>query len=157
LTITYLTGDATRPVDCGNQARIIAHLCNVQGKWSGSFADALTRRWPVAEKEFREWHASGRLFELGAIKFTPVEFKVLACHMIADALGIKYDALAQCFQCLGEILNFSCAEASGMGNSIHMPRIGCGLAGGEWSEVEPLILEHFIKRHIPVYVYDLGA
>jgi hypothetical protein len=35
-----------------------------------------------------------------------------------------------------------------------MPRIGCGLAGGEWSIVEPLIEEHLVKVGVPVTVYN---
>ena len=37
-----------------------------------------------------------------------------------------------------------------------MPRIGCGLAGGKWSRVEPLIIERLVKRDIAVTVYDHG-
>jgi hypothetical protein len=33
-----------------------------------------------------------------------------------------------------------------------MPRIGCGLAKGDWDQVEPLIQESL--GDIPVYVYD---
>jgi hypothetical protein len=37
-----------------------------------------------------------------------------------------------------------------------MPRIGCGLAGGKWSRVEPLITERLVRRGIAVTVYDHG-
>lgn len=43
-----------------------------------------------------------------------------------------------------------------LGASIHMPRIGCGLAGGKWSHVEPLITERLVRRGITVTVYDHG-
>lgn len=39
--------------------------------------------------------------------------------------------------------------------TVHMPRIGCGLAGGSWSKVEPLIKEELSDRGIQVVVYDL--
>jgi hypothetical protein len=35
-----------------------------------------------------------------------------------------------------------------------MPRIGCGLAGGDWSRIEPLIEESLVRRGLPVSVYD---
>lgn len=38
-----------------------------------------------------------------------------------------------------------------------MPRIGCGLAGGEWSVVEPIIISTLCANNIPVYVYDFDA
>jgi hypothetical protein len=37
-----------------------------------------------------------------------------------------------------------------------MPRIGCGLAGGAWSRIEPLITARLTARSIPVTVYDHG-
>jgi hypothetical protein len=38
--------------------------------------------------------------------------------------------------------------------TIHMPRIGCGLAGGKWESVEPLI--RIAIPTIEVFVYDLS-
>lgn len=40
--------------------------------------------------------------------------------------------------------------------TIHMPRIGTGLAGGDWEEVSQVIREELIAKGIPVTVYDLG-
>jgi O-acetyl-ADP-ribose deacetylase (regulator of RNase III) len=39
--------------------------------------------------------------------------------------------------------------------SVHMPRIGCGLAGGTWNKVEAIILDKLSNLDISVYVYDL--
>ena len=35
-----------------------------------------------------------------------------------------------------------------------MPRIGCGLAGGRWEKVEPLVRTRLSDRGISVTVYD---
>ncbi len=35
-----------------------------------------------------------------------------------------------------------------------MPRIGCGLAGGKWEEIEKIIIRTLIHRQVDVYVYD---
>jgi hypothetical protein len=37
-----------------------------------------------------------------------------------------------------------------------MPRIGCGLAGGKWERIEPLILQELSQHDVAVYVYDFG-
>ncbi len=37
-----------------------------------------------------------------------------------------------------------------------MPRIGCGLAGGKWEEIEPIIQSALLENGIEVYVYDLN-
>lgn len=38
--------------------------------------------------------------------------------------------------------------------SIHMPRIGCGLAGGTWDKIEPLLMECLSSKGVQVTVYD---
>jgi hypothetical protein len=40
--------------------------------------------------------------------------------------------------------------------SVHMPRIGCGLAGGKWEEIEPIIERTLVAKGMTVVVYDLG-
>jgi hypothetical protein len=39
--------------------------------------------------------------------------------------------------------------------SVHMPRIGTGDAGGEWTMIEDLIQDTLIRRGVSVTVYDL--
>jgi hypothetical protein len=48
-------------------------------------------------------------------------------------------------------------KAAELGAFVHMPRIGCGLAGGEWRRVEPLIERRLVRRGIPVTVDDHGT
>lgn len=50
--------------------------------------------------------------------------------------------------------NKSADEALKLKASIHMPRIGCGLAGGKWEEIEIIIERTLIKNNVEVYVYD---
>ena len=40
--------------------------------------------------------------------------------------------------------------------SVHMPRIGCGLAVGRWEEIEPIISEELLAEGVDVTVYDFG-
>lgn len=60
---------------------------------------------------------------------------------------IRYDALERCLVALA-------GHAVELGASVHMPRIGCGLAGGVWSRVEPLVTGALCERDIEVTVYD---
>lgn len=61
---------------------------------------------------------------------------------------IRYAALAQCLEKLRP-------EAVARRASVHMPRICCGLAGGRWEEVEPLLVRHLAAAGVAVMVYDL--
>ena len=59
---------------------------------------------------------------------------------------IRYDALEQCLKQVESLLAL-------VVGTVHMPRIGTGLGGGTWSEIEPII-ERTLSDW-PVYVYDL--
>jgi hypothetical protein len=41
--------------------------------------------------------------------------------------------------------------------TIHMPRIGAGLAGGNWETISQLVREELCARGISVTVYDWAA
>lgn len=41
--------------------------------------------------------------------------------------------------------------------SVHMPRIGAGLAGGCWDEVAQIIADELTSRGVSVTVYDLPS
>lgn len=60
---------------------------------------------------------------------------------------IRYEEVKKCLEKVAQ-------EAQKINASIHMPRIGCGLAGGKWEEIEPIICETLLKDNIEVYVYD---
>lgn len=40
--------------------------------------------------------------------------------------------------------------------SVHMPRIGCGLAGGTWDQIEPLLSSELIDAGVETVVYDFS-
>ncbi|MDF9816508.1 O-acetyl-ADP-ribose deacetylase (regulator of RNase III) [Streptomyces sp. SPB162] len=48
------------------------------------------------------------------------------------------------------------ARAAELDASVHLPRIGCGLAGGRWECVEPLVRGRLAERGVVVTVYDHG-
>jgi hypothetical protein len=47
-------------------------------------------------------------------------------------------------------------KARELNASVHMPRIGCGLAGGKWEKIEPIIQKHLCDGGIDVTVYDFA-
>lgn len=153
--IAYIKGDATCPQAKGD--KVICHACNDIGGWGKGFVLAISKRWVEPEAEYRKWHAAGKEsgFALGAVQFVQVEPDVWVANMVGQR-GIKrggsgppirYEAIAACLQQVA-------AKARELSASVHMPRIGCGLAGGKWSEVEPLIEQHLVGAGISVTVYD---
>ena len=147
--ITYLVGDATVPA---TRPAVIAHVVNNIGAWGSGFTRAVSRRWPDVESVYRGWHRAGDNFGLGYSQATQVEDGLWVVNMVAQhglrraggPAPIRYRALWTC-------LGFAATLARGHA-SLHMPRIGCGLAGGTWERVEPLVRE--ACAGIDVYVYD---
>ena len=154
LTICYRVGDATALLAEGN--KIIAHICNDRGKWGKGFVLALSRRWRQPAEAFKVWFNEASGFELGAVQFVQVEPDVWVANMVAQqgmkaqkgVPPIRYEALRTCLEKVT-------SKAKELGAAVHMPRIGCGLAGGEWSKVEPIILAALCEKGIEVTVYDL--
>lgn len=158
--IKYVIGDATRPEGEGN--RIIAHVCNDYGGWGKGFVLALSARDAVPEIEYREWVAGlGPVpFGLGKVQIAPyieTDPGLYVANMVARRGEVKpgdiplsYVYLAVCLNKLQVIVDSMRPRAS-----VHMPRIGCGLAGGEWSKVRILVRHFLTNRGVPVTVYDL--
>ncbi|MFD8211609.1 macro domain-containing protein [Streptomyces sp. NPDC059695] len=157
--IEYVRGDATAPRAEG--VKIVAHVCNDLGGWGRGFVLAVSRRWPEPEAAFRRWHRerAGNDFGLGAAQFVPVEPGVWVANLVGQrgirtarstGVPVRYEAIDAA---LGRLAD----KAVELGASVHMPRIGCGLAGGTWDRVEPLVLRRLVARGIPVTVYDFGG
>ena len=153
--ITYRTGDASRPRDT---PVVIAHIVNDVGAWGAGFTRALTKTWgKTPERAYRNWHA-GRLqdapFELGQTLFCGVKADAMTqwvAHLLAQhGIGrgvqrVDYAALQACLHKL--------AAGTPRSFAIAMPRIGTGLGGGRWEDIEPLI-QAALPAHT-VVVYDL--
>ncbi|SCD77101.1 O-acetyl-ADP-ribose deacetylase (regulator of RNase III), contains Macro domain [Streptomyces sp. TverLS-915] len=155
--ITYVRGDATAPR--GRGPRVIAHVCDERGGWGKGFVLALSRRWPEPERAYRDWHRArpSNDFALGALQLVQVERPFWVANMIGrhgtrrggTGVPVRYEAI-------DEALHRLAPEALRLGATVHMPRIGCGLAGGHWDLVEPLIRQRLTQRGVGVTVYDVG-
>ncbi|WP_236242179.1 macro domain-containing protein [Streptomyces sp. CC228A] len=165
--IEFIDGDATTPQADGN--RIIAHVCNDIGAWGAGFVRALSHRWPEPEKEFRRWYrdraSSG--FRLGAVQLVQVDPHVWVANMVGQhgirtRAGTRTDSGTEPadsgppirYEAVGGALHTLAEHALRLHASVHMPRIGCGLAGGTWDRVEPLVVEALGARGIRTVVYD---
>lgn len=160
MTITYVNGDATDPqLISGNN--ILVHVCNNLGRWGAGFTGALSRKWKLPEEEYRKWARQKDPpipFELGRIQIVEVEYNSLSiCNLIgqeglrgvANPSPVRYESISQGLSRLESITKEE--------NEIlfHMPRIGCGLAGGSWDKIEPILQNTLIDKGRSVIVYDL--
>ena len=174
--IKFKKGDATNPTDNGN--KIIVHICNDVGGWGKGFVMAISKRWKQPETEFRNWYKNKELeqtdtvqferieskdkylkenkFELGNVQFVKTTDNIWIANMIAqrdirpskDGIPpIRYTYVAECLERVRQF-------AKRQNASVHMPRIGCGLAGGQWNEIEEIVNANLITHEIETTVYD---
>jgi hypothetical protein len=121
-------------------------------------------------------------FEMGYTQFVPVAFdfstssgstatssrlwvaNMLAQHGVASGFKrsgsnrqpppIRYPKLQQCLAQVAEFAQVLSATARGS-VSVQMPRIGAGLAGGDWNIIASIIEQELVGRGIAVTVLDL--
>lgn len=149
--INYVVGDATEPL--GSGPRLIVHVCNNIGAWGAGFVLALSRKWAAPEVAYRAQHKLVGL-HMGDVTPVHVEPMLFVVNMVAQRgvrtdrmqIPLDYEALDIC---LGKVAQYRMDAAKIPG--IHMPRIGCGLAGGTWAKVEPLLQKHFNNHNVTVY------
>ncbi len=152
MTLQYVNGDATYPLGEKEtpDTKVIMHCCNNRGGWGSGFVLALNRRWKEPEACYR---AMGRR-KLGTVELIGCEPDVWVANIIGqDGYGrerrkyVQYDALAYGFRTLAAHLNPS-------EHTIHAPRLGSGLAGGDWDTIEALIQRELVKLNFNVTIYD---
>lgn len=128
--------EVTPPCRWGKGTRIVTHVCNDIGGRGKGFVLELSRRRPEPEAAYRRWRRERAKndFGLGAVQYVQVERHLWIAHMIGQrgtrtgskGVPVRYEAM-------DAGLTDIAAKAAELGASVHMPRIGCGLAGGKWS------------------------
>ena len=143
--IKYVNGDATLPE--GDGLKMICHVNNNIGKWGKGFVMAVSKRWPETRTKFLEL---GK-WTLGDVQLIQVEDDIIVANMIAqNGIGkpeknrIDYDALTKCLKVVAEY-------AKTFNAKLHMPRIGCGLGGAPWPNIESIIQSTMHSLDITIY------
>lgn len=148
--IKYVIGDATRPQ--GEGKKIIIHVCNDIGAWGAGFVMALSKRWKDPEETYREEKICD--LHLGNVQIVEVEPDIIVANMIAQhGIGfssdgqppIRYGAVRVCLTAVNDL-------AYHIGATVHAPRFGAGLAGGNWNDIEKILHE---TMDVDVTIYDL--
>lgn len=160
MKLQYQMGDATQPAAMPGETAIIVHVCNDGGGWGRGFVVALSARWPAPEQAYRSWHRDGAWegvpFELGRAQMVEVEPDMFVANMIGQhgtrpkqgVPPVRYEAIRSA---LAEVRAFAVQRGAG----VHMPRIGCGLAGGDWATVSAIVEDELVNHGVRVVVYDL--
>lgn len=151
-TFEIVKGDATLP---RGRPAIVAHIVNNRtANWGGrGFARAVRHKWEAVQEDFQEWAQGG--LRLGETRISDAQPGLWVASMIAQSgygpsprPRIRYAALRTALAAVG-------GEALRRNATVHMPRIGTGEAGGDWTIVQDLVREECVRRGVSVIVYDL--
>lgn len=153
--IAYRHGNIVDAI--GKGPAIFCQLVNDRAvRWGGGVAKKFAERCPEAEKEFSEkiMLISAR-DRLGRAIFVSLNDNDKLANIIGqEGFGkslfprIRYSAVQSAFRHVAQ-------EAVNSNATVHMPRIGTGAAGGEWSIIEEIVDDELVRRGIKVIVYDL--
>ena len=142
--IFYKQGDVTDA-----QEQIIAHGVNCTGHFGSGVAGAIKRKHPYV----REQYLGLKEHILGTCQFVNYDNRVwVNAHTQQDKGydGKQYADLMAVGYCLAEIADYM--KVNNL-YTIAMPKIGCGLGGLDWNQVEQLVDE--LLDEYEVYVYEL--
>lgn len=159
--ITYAVGDAANPTV---RPVGVVHIVNDVGAWGRGFTANLPawagvdfRRWTRGEYNHRPdvaFHQLGNIH----ISVCPGDASFRVVHLCAqhglrsreNPIPIDYMALDVCLMTLSRWDALPTFK-------LVMPRIGTGLAGGEWKHIEPLIEKHLGPFDVTVYDRPEGS
>lgn len=158
--IKYIKGDATAPI--GDGVKIIVHVCNNIGAWGAGFVLALSKKWSEPERRYKQMNKVFNGIDLDTIPYVLGDYEIVRVDVdisVANIIGqegvgvkpnqpppIRYYAVHHALKDIA-------THAKLLNGSIHMPRIGCGLAGGDWTIMEAVI-KSAVPDDVPVIVYD---
>jgi O-acetyl-ADP-ribose deacetylase (regulator of RNase III) len=153
--LTFVHGNVLAPAGAGQ--KVICQLVNDQARvWGGGVARAAAQKYPLAQQSFSHWILQiPKKERLGQAHFAAADNEITIASLVAQegygastAPRIRYAALEQAF---GAVAQFAQAHAA----SVHAPRIGAGLSGGDWDTIEEIIRDTLTAKGVRVTIYDL--
>ena len=144
----YIKGDITE-----TELKYIGHGVNCQNKIGSGVAKALYEKFPEVKEQYHKFFEYPRgKSPLGCSQLVHTkEGKRIYNLFTQEYYGydekryVNYAALVNCFMELAEFR---------AGETIAIPKIGCGLAGGDWNIVEQLINDT-VGDDLEIWVYEL--
>lgn len=141
---------------------IIAHVVNDIGRFGRGVAAAIRHHLPQAARAFDDW-AAGRLdgdapvYWLGQVLFVSLPGGITVAHMVAqhrvrsasNPHPIRYDHLETCLRTVADVARRD--TMVGEATTVAIPKIGSGLAGGDWDRIEPIVAQTLTGQPVAIY------
>jgi len=147
--IKYVKGSVF-DTDCD----IIAHGCNCRGGFGKGVAYHMALLHPKAKQFYMQKYRYLHGWKLGDVQYVSSKGKIIANCATQDKYwktGDTKEPLAVYWairSCMVKLFHY----ASIYNLTVAMPKIGAGLAGGDWDEIEKIIEEASEGLTVKVYV-----
>lgn len=151
--IRYVKGDLFN-----SGADIIAHGCNCVGGFGSGVAGQMVKIYPITRDHYiHKFENEG--WKLGDVQFVAVEhISLWTSRYVAncatqkeyyprDRVHADYEAIRKCMQ---QVKDF--AKMHDL--TVAIPKIGAGLAGGDWKIIEQILEAVFQDYNVAVYHLD---
>ncbi len=152
--VIIMDGDLVRE----NHIDIFAHQCNCFATMGAGIARQIAVEYPEVKKADMEYHQkTGAKQQFGTVLPVTCRDGRVCVNMYSQfhygaGKQTDYEALDKCLK------ELSCLALQHPGKTIGFPYgIGCGLAGGDWSIVEKMLLDFAAKIPNDVYVVRFFA
>lgn len=147
--IKYIKGDLFT-----TDADVIAHGVNCKGGFGSGIAGIIKTKYPKARYYYLDKYEEDG-WKLGDVQYIYIpngDFTIANCATQNDYLPrgiehVNYDAV----RTVMEKLKGYCESNN---YTIAIPKIGAGLAGGDWDKIEEIINKVFDNREILVYYLE---
>jgi len=153
MKIMYKQGDL---LEC--EEKVIVHGCNCQGKMGAGVAKAIREKYPNVFKEYKmlcDHYSQDKKLDslLGRCQIVHCPDGKIVINTITQmnygrqkgVVYVSYAALRTIFASLNEFSRRTNTK------EIAMPKIGAGLAGGDWAVIEKIIEEELTDVQPVVY------
>jgi O-acetyl-ADP-ribose deacetylase (regulator of RNase III) len=139
-----------------SRAAVIAHGVSPNDDFHQGLARALREKWPAMYKDFRHYSKTHSPKAGGLWAWMGADGQRIVCLFTQDpapAEGVRPGRAS--LQHVGHALKaLHQLAVQEKWPSIAMPRLGAGMGGLDWKDVEPLVRQHFAGGSAQVIVYS---
>lgn len=130
---------------------VIAHVCNNLGLMGKGFAKQVAETFPEVAERFKRAKPAFQSTLILPSRSPSIYISNMVCmnglfHRINNPAPLCNDSLKEC-------LRQTKVYAKDLGAQVHMPRIGSGLARGDWNTIRGIIEDVFGESE--VFVWDI--
>lgn len=136
---------------------VITHGCNCMSTMGAGIAPQMAKAFGVDQYPLESFTRKGDINKLGQIEWfverdgaipyvvnSYTQYNYGANHKDGAAKPIDYDALTMCMRKINHTFK---------GKHIGLPKIGAGLAGGDWNRIKKIIQTELKDMKVSVVIY----